>query len=602
MKGIQVKTIFFILAAVSSVWSQSIELANEYFSRGEFDKAQTEYEKLAKKKDAAFVIHENYMNTLLRLKNYQEAEHFLNEQILNRPDYIVYRAELADLYEEMGQKERATAALNEVINAAAKKDIFVYQLQDYLYRKNKISSIIELLEKGRTFSGSPNKFSSLLARAYLYSGNKKAMMEEVLKYGLQHNNNKYVERTIQDNIEEPEEKEMVQRLLYARIQEHPDVTFYNDLLIWFFVQNNEYRRAFMQARALDRRLGLQGERVYELAQLAYNNQEYEEALRMFEYILVNYPQGGLYSYARRFKILTKEQIVKNKFPINRDDILSLIDEYQQLVEEFGDRNNISKYSKRNMALLYAFYLADYDKGVAILRDAIDKEMGPSQFVDQCKLDLGDVYILKNEPWEAALLYMQVDKAEKENDLGELAKLKNAKLFFYSGEFELSKEILDILKKATSREIANDAMELSLIIQDNLGLDTTDSALKAYAAVELLIFQNKHEEAVNALDSLFQLYEHNSIADEVLWLKAKLENKLGQKEAAIQSLEMILANYKYDILADDALFMWAQILEETAEDKSEAMEKYKQLLIEYPGSIFSAEARKKYRALRGDFVF
>jgi TolA-binding protein len=215
--------------------------------------------------------------------------------------------------------------------------------------------------------------------------------------------------------------------------------------------------------------------------------------------------------------------------------------------------------------------------------------------------LGDIYLLKSEPWEATLLYSQVEKTHKEMQLGHEAKLRNAKLSYYKGDFELAQEHLDILKLATSREIANDAMDLSLLITDNTGLDSSTTALAEYAASELLIFQNKLDQAQGKLDQMLRKYQGHSLTDEIYFLKANIYMKVGNFQQAITNLGQIVANPQYDILSDDALFLMAKIYEENLNDKEKAKELYNSLLVKYPGSIFTVDARKRFRKLRGDVV-
>ena len=56
----------------------------------------------------------------------------------------------------------------------------------------------------------------------------------------------------------------------------------------------------------------------------------------------------------------------------------------------------------------------------------------TEIIAQAKLNLGDIYVITEQPWESVLLYYQVEKSHKNDDLGETAKLKNAKLSFYKG--------------------------------------------------------------------------------------------------------------------------------------------------------------------------
>lgn len=321
---------------------------------------------------------------------------------------------------------------------------------------------------------------------------------------------------------------------------------------------------------------------------------------MYQYIMDEYPDGDLYPYARTWMIKSKEEIVKNSYPIENESITDLISQYKLLISDLG--NNIkTAEAMRNMALLQAFYLHDYSEAISTLETAIKSVSNNPRFRDQCKLDMGDIYILKDEPWESTLLYMQVEKSQKEDNLGEIARLKNAKLQYYTGQFTLSKDILDILKKATSKEISNDAMQLSLLIEDNTGLDTSETAMARFSKVDLLIFQNKYEESIRLLDTLYKEYSAHSLADEILWLRANTLLKVNRIDEAVTDLNTIVEKYTTDILADDALFLLAKVTEENRKDKIKAMELYRKILTDFPGSIFNAQARVRFRELRGDYV-
>jgi tetratricopeptide (TPR) repeat protein len=254
-----------------------------------------------------------------------------------------------------------------------------------------------------------------------------------------------------------------------------------------------------------------------------------------------------------------------------------------------------------MAILHAFYLDEKDKAIGILEKAIETGKTEKEFVDKCKLDLGDIYLLQGEPWEATLLYSQVEKSQKDDVLGYDAKLRNAKLHYYKGDFELSKEVLDILKRATTREIANDANDLSLLIMDNTGLDSTETAMRDYSNVELMLFQNKTISAIDTLKHLYTVYKDHSLADEILWLTAKTYMKLDSNRQALECMKIIKDKFHYDILGDDALYTMAKLYQEKLNDKEEAMKLYQELLEKYPGSIFVADSRKRFRQLRGDTI-
>ena len=592
-------TIILILGSFY-VFSQDIDLANAYYKQGEFDKAAELYKKLSNNKDIARQIYPNYLNTLYKLKDFITAEKFIKNQIKYNDNVIVYKADYAQMLEFSGKPELAAKEFDNLIDYASKIDAYVYEMQNYFFKNNKLDMAVKLLLESRVKSKDPIKHDTQLARVYLYLDQKNKMLEEVLGYGQRSKNFNYVQATIQDNIKDEDEIEMLEKMLYGLIQQYPNETFYTEILIWHFIQKSDYARAFIQTRALDKRQKLGGFKVFEIAGLAFEAKDYKNAVKMYQYIMDEYPKGDFYPFARRWLIQSKEEIVKTTFPIDMEQIKSLINQYSLMIAEIGV-NQSTVDAQRNMALLNAFYLNDQTKAIEILNKAIIASGNNLRFIDQCKLDLGDIYILKNESWESTLLYMQVENSQKEEPLGEIAKLKNARLQYYTGQFALSKDILDILKKATTREIANDAMQLSLLIQDNTGLDTSEVAMAEFSKVDLLIFQNKFEESIEALSGLFDKYKTHSLADEILWLKANTLLKINRIAEATKDLESILDNYKYDILADDALFLLSKITYENLNDKTKAMDLYKRLLKDYPGSIYGAQARIKFRELRGDFI-
>jgi len=580
---------------------QDIDLANEYFKQGEYEKAKDIYLKISKDKNNIRLIHQNFVQCLFKLKNFDEAGKYLKRQIKsNDLTAIVYRSDYINLLEITGKFEEAQKEMEILIELAARTEGTIYELQEMLYRNSKTELVIQLLNKGREIAKDQNKYAILMARAYLYNGQKEPMIEEMLKYGLIEGNQDYVKTTFQDNLKSEAEIDMLEKALYSKVQKFPTEQYYVDILIWQLIQQKEFIKAFIQTRALDRRLRQDGQRVFELAQTALVNRDYKSAIQMYEYVMKEYPEGQFYAYARRNALFCKEEVVKTSFPVNITDIRSLIKDYQGLFLDLG-RNVKTMEALRNTAQLYAFYLNEKDTAITVLETAIMIAGSDNAFRDKCKLDLGDIYVLKNEPWEATLLYSQVEKSQKEDYLGQEAKLKNAKLYYYNGEFDLSKEVLDILKKATTREIANDAMQLSLFILDNIGIDTSEVAMKEYAKVDLLLFQNRNVEAMTALDLIYEKYKTHSLADDILWLRANTNLKTNQPQKALEDLELLRKNYNFDILADDALFLEAKIYEESFQQKEKAMELYREILQKFPGSIYGAEARKRFRNLRGDTI-
>jgi len=595
-----IKPVIILLLGFHFCSAQDLELAYTYYKQGEYDKAAEIYKKLSDDKKYASLIHMDYVAVLFKLRDYDTAEKFIKTQISRYGNTISYRADLAEVYENSGRKDQAMREFDKLIDEAAGSEMKALELMNFFYRNQKLELLVKLILKDREVTKNPYKLDTWLARTYNLLNMKDKMIEEVLSYGRRNGNPDYVKATIQDAFVTEDEIKFIETLLFTRIQNEPNETFYSEILIWWFAQKGDFSRAFIQARSLDKRLNQGGSKVFELAYQSYQSKDYKNSARMYQYIMDEYPDGELYPYARTWMIKSKEEVVKNSYPIEDEAITDLIEQYKRLIADLG--NNIkTAEAMRNMALLQAFYLHDYSGAISTLEMAIRSMNNNPRFRDQCKLDMGDIYLLKDEPWESTLLYMQVEKSQKEDNLGEIARLKNAKLQYYTGQFALSKDILDILKKATSKEISNDAMQLSLLIEDNTGLDTSETALARFSKVDLLIFQNKYEESIRVLDTLYKEYNAHALADEILWLRANTLLKVNRVPEAVNDLNTIVEKYAGDILADDALFLLARVTDENLKDKQKAMELYRRVLTEFPGSIFNAQARIRFRELRGDYV-
>jgi outer membrane protein assembly factor BamD (BamD/ComL family) len=170
-----------------------------------------------------------------------------------------------------------------------------------------------------------------------------------------------------------------------------------------------------------------------------------------------------------------------------------------------------------------------------------------------------------------------------------------------GEFDWAKEQLKVLKAATSQLISNDALSLGLLISDNTNMDTdtTFQALLTFSRADLLDFQNQDSLALMTLDSLLENFPKHSLTDEVYYKKAQIVEKSGKFQLAAGYYQMVVDSFPDDILGDDALFQLADLYDNKLNDKVKAQTLYEQLLTKYPGSLFVVDARKRFRALRGD---
>ena len=589
-----------LLVSSLTVYAQTdTELADVYFQKGECEKATGLYQKVLRK-DFNKIYLRRYVTCTVKLKNWEEAEKFFRKQSKSEERFgYLYTLYSGRLLELQAKPEEANKRYGEAIAQIKPENLNGYkELSDEFKEVENFEAAIDALTRGRAVAGNEGLFKMELANLYAATGKTEPMIEELLNLGLAIQNKEAIQNYLQDFLRDEKDQVKFEKTLYEKIQGQPNEPFYAEMLIWFFSQKKQFGKAFVQERALDRRFKYNGMRVFDLGNLALQNKEYAAAVQCYDYLIKEYPTGQLYPYARRMVISAREEQVKNTFPVEQTSVRLLVADYKKLLGELGE-NNKTLEAMRSLAALYAFYLSEKDTAIVVLENAIKIGRAESDFMDKCKLDLGDIYLLKNEPWESTLLYTQVEKSQRETPLGYEAKLRNARLNYYKGDFALSKDILDILKIATTREIANDAGWLSLLIQDNTGLDTSEDAMRDYAAVDLLLYQNKTSEALTQLDKLLVKYKGHALSDEILWLKAKTYAKMGENQKAVDNLQLIVDNYAQDILADDALFMLADLYQNQLKDKAKAMALYQQLLEKYAGSIYVAEARKRFRTLRGD---
>jgi tetratricopeptide (TPR) repeat protein len=591
--------IVFLSLNISLAQDRDVEIANEYFGTAEYDKAKDMYERLSKNNANLPFIYDNYLFTLLHFKQKEEAEKFIRKMIKVSNDNLFYKLDHYTLVTEMNGKAKTEKEFSGIVNDIKDDELLVEKATDYLLKKGLSERAKSLFLTSRKSLRNNSLYVIPMSNIYYKQGNVDLSIEELLSF-LKNNPDELenVKNVFQNNLKEEQDFELLEKKLYERVQKEPNEIAYNELLLWLNLQKKNFSRAYLQAKAIDKRLRMEGGKMMAVGRIAMENKDYENASRFFEYVIKEYPEGMYYPVARGELIKAKEETIKNSYPIDPAKIHSLIGDYLRMIKELGN-NPATIEARRSTAQLYAFYLDNKDTAVIILNEAIKIAQNDLRGRSKAKIDLGDIYLLKGEPWESTLLYSQVEKDMKEDPLGHEAKLRNAKLSYYKGEFDLSQEHLDVLKLATSREIANDAMNLSILIQDNTGLDSTTEAMREYAAIDLLLFQNKTAEALVKTDSMMLKFPQHSLTDELLWLKAKIYLKMGDYQSAVATLEKITTTYPDDILGDDALYTLGIIYEEDLKDNAKAMETYQKFMIKYPGSIFTVEARKRFRLLRGD---
>ncbi len=589
--------ILFTVLNVKAQLSTEEALAVQYYQTGDYEKAAIIYERLFNRtKNLSF--YDPYFNSLLKTRKYTEAEKLARTQMKSQPEVYTYRVDIGRVYLEKGEESKSSEWFNNLIRNLPANEFAIKDLAITFYRAEAYDFSIKTLLTGRKLINNENAFIYDLLSLYRFRKDKIMLIQEyILLLGVNPQALQQAQNVLANILEDNNDYNMLKSALLRKLQKDPQNVVLTEFLTWQYVQQKDFDMAVRQSMALDRRLKEDGGRVYELSRLLIANQAYDQAIEVLNYLTGKGEQSRYYIPAKVDILNIKaKQLQSIKF--SKTDLEKLEKDYRSLLNEFG-RNTGTAFAIRQLARLQAYHLNKPAEASEELQSLLKLNGIPPLINGETKIELADIYLINGEIWEAALLYSQVEKAFPNDLLGQEARFKNAKLAYYQGDFIWSKAQLDILKSSTSQLIANDALDLSLLISDNLQNEKDTLALKKFAQCDLLILKNETENALKMLDSINILFPGNSLADDILMSKARVFIQSNQEEKAVPQLQEIIDNFSTELWGDNAIFMLADLYESKLKQPEKAAELFQKIISEYPGSIFVIESRKRFRQLRGD---
>ncbi len=582
----------------SAAGQQKYRLAVEYYNSGEYEKAAQIYESLYKESPNNKSYFNWYIQCLIDLKDYENAGRITQAELKKNPNDVSLYVTYGNLLERQGFNDKANAEYRKAINNLNPDPTNITNLANNFTNLAKYDLAIETYLKGEKLSNVENLYVYNLADLYRRQGDVKNMIKYYLITVEKEPSSANIQTSLQRFLSEEDYPEL-QKQLYQKIQEKMDIPHYGELLQWTFTQKKEYDKALRQAKALDRQFEENGNRVFNLADVAFKDKDYNTAIDAYQYIVNNHGRNtSFYLDSKRGLLNSKKAKVTENFNYSKEDLLVLKMEYVSFLNELG-RNTQTAPLMQEFADFEALYVNELDTAIMILEELRNFGGLPPDAIAKAKLALGDYYLMNGDRWEASLLFSQVDKDFKEGQIGEYARERNARLSYYAGDFEWSQEQFKILKGATSKLISNDAIDMSVFILDNLGMDTTEVTLQMFAQAELLTFQNKYIEAIQKLDSIKILFPEHSLDDDVLYTKAQIYKKQRRTAEMIEMYQTIIEKYPDEIRADNAIFELAELYETKLNEPEKAKVLYEKLFVDYSSSTFAVEARKRFRILRGD---
>jgi len=568
--------------------------AKDYFEQGAFEKALTLYQKLLNNQRSNSYYFLRVIECHQQLGQYKAAQKEIETQI-KRSNYPQNLVELGYNYQLQNQQIEANSYYKKAVQSIEIQPNYIYAVAQRFEDHSLIDYAIQAYEMG--LQKAPNDaFYYQLAGLYATQQNIEKMMERYLDYV--ETNPPYISQVmrllteyISDDASQPY-NQLFKKVLLKKLQTKPN-PLWNQWLSWLYVQQNDFKKAFVQEKAVYRRTpeSLQG--LINLALLAQEAESYKMAISVFEFIIQNAKEPRLRIQANSSRL---ELQLEQSEPGNYKEIKA---QYEALLETYklGVETVV-------LQLSYAQFLAFYDQNpeaaITFLKTALKANL-TDLASSELKMKLADILVTQNKFNQALIYYTQIQMRVKNSTLSQEARFKAAKTSYYKGDFDWAETQLKVLKSSTSQLTANDALELQLLISDHKGSDSLHTALKLYAKAELLSIQKKSTEALTVLDSILENHKTDPIIDQTLLVQAHLYESQNQFTKAETNYLQIIADYKDDILVDDAYFYLAELYRTKLLQIEKAKLNYETIIFNHEDSIHFVEARKQYRILRGDAI-
>ncbi len=587
--------ITIVLFASFGLFAQSDQLARNYLDQGEYEKALKTYQQLVKQEPGNSTYFYGLISAYQQMEDFEAAGKLLEErqkQLSNNPNIYIelgYNAALQQQQEKAG--EYYQMALEELRSNAN----YTYSVARTFEKYSLLDQAAEAYKIGMEVS-TDMKFDLPLARIYGEQGKLEEMFTSYLDLidkepELSYNLIREFDRYILEDASNPANAAL-RKLLLQRLQKNQDVV-YNEMLAWLFVQQKEYTKAYAQEKAIYRRSNGDLQRIIQLTVIAKNEGDLETAKDLVSFIIEETPSNAVLLQAYQLLLEMKVETAKPS------EYASVKKEFQELFTRFGKGPDTIRL-QLNYANFIAFKMGEPSEAIALMEELSSKNLSGFDLA-AVKMVLADVLVLEEKFNQALIYYSQIQNLMKNDEISQEARFKVAKTSYYKGDFEWAQNQLDVLKASASQLIANDAMELSLLIKDNSLEDSTQTALKKYARADLLGFQNRRTEAIALLDDILQNHKGDKIEDEALLKQAGIyEAEEDWTKAEANYLKILELFYK-DILADNATYQLAELYLKQLNNPEKAKEYYEQIIFNFPSSIYFVDARRNFRQLRGDAI-
>ena len=593
------RVILFLISYLSLAlvaWGQDDFLAKQYFADGDFEKAVVFYEKLVEQNPRRTEYVQELVACYQQLRRYENAGDFLRKKLEERSPYPSLLIDLGYNHKLQEQEEMMQTYYEKALEVIDKNPNYGYAIGLQFQKYSELDWAIQAFEKAMELNPALD-FNYQLAKIYGEKGDVEAMYNSYLNLVSNGKTSKSnILRSIDDFVSEnPEDTNnlILKKILLERAQKNPEL-IWNEMLSWLFVQQKQFGSAFRQEKAIFKRMdGSSTLRLENLGDIALEDEDFETASEIFHYIIDN----------------SSDEVIRLNAELDLIDIElrdASANQLDAVQKKYEDLIAIHGYKTPTLQLQVAYanfltFKKDNPKPAEeLLKNSLELPLN-SRGTAYIKLALGDILVYDKKFNEALIYFSQIQQKLKNDVLGQEARFKVAQTSFYKGDFDWALTQLKVLRSSTSQLIANDAMQLSLLISDNSLEDSTQTALKTYARADFLAYQNKTVEAISVLNEILENHKGEKIEDEALLKQAQLFESQKKYEEAQFNYQKIITFYPNGILADDAYFALAELYRKVFDAPEKAKEHYEKIIYNYQDSYYFPEARKNFRILRGDAI-
>lgn len=589
MKKILITLFLFVSLCA---FAQNEQLANNYFDRGEFEKALVSYEELLKAQPGNSNYFQKVVECYQQLQKFDKAEKAIQER-LDKYRQSSLLIELGFNYQLQKNQEKANKYYEQAIDKIKKNPNEAYGLA-YTFERKALFDQALLAYKTAIETDPKLSFNFQMAMLYGQKGQTDLMIDTYL---LEANQNPQNLPIIQNQLSrfmtedaDANFNDSLKKALLLKAQKTQDV-FWNDFLSWYFVQLKEYGKAFVQQKAIYKRNPESFGNIVNLGEMAIADNDQDSAKEILTFVLENTNDLELLIQAHSYLMEMRIAHATDK------DYAIITAELDKLIKEFG----VSPYTLSLLELeanFNAFHLNNPEKAKVILKNAMEMPINRYQLAE-LKMQLADILLLEEKYNQALIYYSQVGEDMAGDNVGQEAQLKTAKTSYFKADFEWASHQLKVLKSASSQLIANDALDLFLLISDNTVADSTQVALKKFARADFLLYQNKKAEALAQFQLILKENKGDEIEPVALLRIGRIYEKMGDFTKALENYNTIIANHKESIYVDEALYYSAEIYNVNLNDPEKAKPLYEEIIFKHEDSIYFVDSRNKYRKLRGD---